>query len=112
MAGGMSAGRGAPIGERPVFLGPESEAAARGEAAASSSTAESPGPGRAARSVHAWFRDPVSGVRHPALIVEQARDAEGAWVVSIVHVVTDERGATCTVHGWVDSASIEPLASA
>ena len=111
MAGGMSAGRGVPIGERPVFLGPESEVAARGDAGPSS-TAESPGPGRAARSVHAWFRDPVSGARHPALIVEQARDAEGAWVVSIVHVVTDERGATCTVHGWVDAASIEPLASA
>lgn len=110
VAGGMTAGRGVPIGQRPVLLGPESESLSRREVTASSSSS-SPGPGQPARSVHAWFRDPISGERYPALIVEQARGPEGAWVVSIVHVATDERGATCTVHGWVDAASIEPMAS-
>lgn len=64
---------------------------------------------RRARNPHVWFVDPVSGTRHPALVVEQARGPDG-WLVCVVHLVTDGQGATWTVHGWVEASSIEPLA--
>lgn len=125
MAGGMSSGGGLPIGQRRVIMGetvladrsdgPSDEttdpSAAGVSQAAGEERAVRRGPvgrGAPARHPHVWFVDPRSGARYPALVVEQARGPDG-WLACVVHLVTDDHGATWTVHGWVAARDIEPL---
>lgn len=112
----MSAGVGTPIGSRPTYtgtvevgrvdaLGDGSNAVASGAKAG-----PSPVPGVvAARHPHVWVQDDeVAGQEWPGLVIEQGRDADGAWLAHVVMVVTLGGAARTTVSGWVPAAAVRP----
>lgn len=106
----MTTGRGDPIGLRPIAtpgLERESDAEPVPSAVPGQAGRVSPGPGIPARSPHVVVRD-GGGALRPGLVVEQARDEHGRWVVLVVCVVVDEHGAASTVQGWVDASTVRP----
>lgn len=113
VAGGMTPGRGVPIGQRPVIppggtippAPPPSTPPPRDGSVAGSSV---PGPGPAAHPRHVWVEDP-DGSRHPGVLVEQARNGSGAWLALVVAVVELPGGGAYTRQGWIPASKVSPV---
>lgn len=121
MAGGMTPGRGVPIGQRPVVppggtIPPEPPAPLErvddvppgpDPAACDPAGGCVAGPGPAAHPRHVWVADP-DGSRHPGVLVEQARNGQGEWLALVVSVVEFPAGGAYTRQGWVPARTVTP----
>ena len=98
MAGGMTPGRGVPIGERPVSTGEDRSS--------TSSGAPSPLEVVAPKHPHVWVRD-ESGAECPGVIVELAQ-REGTWLALVVMVTSPAPGVRITQQGMGASITLPP----
>lgn len=100
MAGGMSPGRGPTLAARSVAAGIGELEQGADPASLTARTAPPTHP-------HVWVRDvdPTIPPR-PAVVIEQAQDASGAWLIHVAMVIRDDDGSAVTMLGWVSAERV------